>query len=157
MDAVFKTDKAVFNFRVAGVWIENEHVLLHKDVNDDHWSLPGGRVAIGEETETSVAREFFEELGAPVTIDRLLWINENFFEYRNMNFHEIGFYYKVSANNSLRYFQTDSFQGNEGKSLVYRWVPLSEIDNIFVVPEFLKKGISALPAFPQHIVCKTII
>lgn len=27
MDAVFKTEKAVFNFRVAGVWIEKDHVL----------------------------------------------------------------------------------------------------------------------------------
>ena len=34
MDVVFKTEKAVFNYRVAGIWIENGHVLLHRDVNE---------------------------------------------------------------------------------------------------------------------------
>ena len=46
MDVVFKTEKAVFNYRVAGIWIENGHVLLHRDVNESQWSLPGGRVEI---------------------------------------------------------------------------------------------------------------
>lgn len=44
MDVVFKADKAVFNYRVAGIWIKNGYVLLHRFVNDDFWTLPGGRV-----------------------------------------------------------------------------------------------------------------
>lgn len=41
MDVVFKTERAVFNYRVAGIWIEDDHMLLHKAVNERHWSLPG--------------------------------------------------------------------------------------------------------------------
>lgn len=126
--------------------------LLHRDVSDDHWSLPGGRVRVGEETASSVVREFFEELGAKVKIDRLLWINEHFFEYRKMDFHEIGFYYKVSVDNSMSYFQTDSFYGIEGKRLVYRWMPVKEINKMIIVPEFLKENLKALPQTPQHLI-----
>ena len=154
MDAVFKTEKAVFNFRVAGVWIENNHVLLHRDVNNELWSLPGGRVVVGEKTEESVVREFFEELGVQVTIGRLLWINENFFDYQNIDFHEIGFYYMVSNDNSKSYFQTDPFYGTEGERLVYKWIPLEKINNLLLVPDFLKDGLRELPKFLQHIVCK---
>ena len=62
LDVVFRTDKAVFNYRVAGIWVENGHVLLHRAVNDHHWSLAGGRVLIAEESKSSLKREFFEEL-----------------------------------------------------------------------------------------------
>ncbi|MCZ8516105.1 hypothetical protein O9H85_27625 [Paenibacillus filicis] len=47
MDVVFKTDNMMFNFRVAGICLENGHVLLHKAIDDNHWALPGGRVQMG--------------------------------------------------------------------------------------------------------------
>lgn len=34
MDATFHLDNAVFNVRVAGIMIENGHVLIHKQVSD---------------------------------------------------------------------------------------------------------------------------
>lgn len=154
MDAVFKTDKAVFNFRVAGIWVVNNHVLLHKDVKDAHWSLPGGRVAIGEETMRSIEREFLEELGVNVSVDRLLWTNENFFNYRDEDFHEIAFYYKVSADEAPTSFKTEPFYGLEGERLIYKWTPIEEINDMNIVPEFIKRGIKELPEYPQHIVVK---
>lgn len=54
---MFKTEKAIFNYRVAGIWIEDGHVLLHKAVNESNWSLPGGRVEIAEEAQVSIKRE----------------------------------------------------------------------------------------------------
>ncbi len=33
MDVVFKSKNKVFNLRVAGIWIENGHVLVH------HWKV----------------------------------------------------------------------------------------------------------------------
>ncbi|MDQ0351897.1 hypothetical protein J2R98_001729 [Alkalibacillus filiformis] len=35
MDAVFRTEAGIFNYRVAGVLIHNDCVLLHKDKEDD--------------------------------------------------------------------------------------------------------------------------
>lgn len=155
MDAVFKTEKAVFNFRVAGVWIVDHHVLLHKDINDVHWSLPGGRVAIGEETQVSIMREFQEELGVQVQAERLLWTNENFFRYRGVEFHEIAFYYKVSSKEP-ELITKETFYGLEGERLIYQWVSLNEMNDRIIVPEFLKEGLPNLPQYPEHIVVKSL-
>lgn len=154
MDAVFKTEKAVFNFRVAGIWIVNDHVLIHKDVDDLNWALPGGRVAIGEETEQTIVREFSEELGVNVIVNSLIWTNENFFSYRGADFHEIAFYYKVSANETTTLFKKEPFYGLEGERLIYKWVPIEEINEISVFPEFLIEGIKDIPEYPQHIVTR---
>ncbi|MGD6873483.1 hypothetical protein ACQCU1_15000 [Sutcliffiella horikoshii] len=48
MDVVFHTEKAVFNYRVAGVWIQDGRILLHRASEDKIWSLPGGRVEMNE-------------------------------------------------------------------------------------------------------------
>ncbi|QED46353.1 NUDIX hydrolase [Cytobacillus dafuensis] len=152
MDAVFQTERAVFNFRVAGIWIVDHHVLLHRNVDDVYWALPGGRVVIGEDTQTSIVREFAEELGAQVTVDRLLWTNENFFTYKGKEFHELAFYYKISSEETARFFKTESFYGLEGDRWIYQWMPIDEINKIVLFPEFLKEGIKEIPDYTQHIV-----
>lgn len=154
MDAVFKTEKAIFNFRVAGIWIVNDHVLLHKDVDDLNWALPGGRVAIGEDTEQTIVREFSEELGVSVIVDSLIWTNESFYTYRGLKFHELGFYYKISANDASSFFKAEPFYGLEGERFIYKWAPIEEIKELPIFPEFLKDGIKEIPEYPQHIVTK---
>lgn len=154
MDVVYKTDEAVFNFRVAGIWIENGHVLIHKDVNDDHWLLPGGRVQLTEETQAGIEREFREELGIDVTIERLVWVAENFFDYAESNFHEIGFYYKVTSNQTSSFFSGNPFNGIEGERLIFKWVPIEELQEIKLYPEFLKKALNNLPSKTEHIIQK---
>lgn len=153
MDAVFETDKAVFNYRVAGVWIQDGHVLLHKSVNDNHWALPGGRVEITEESQKGLFREFQEELGIDVKVERLLWSVENFFDFNGTNFHEIGFYYKVSLKDDYK-FSTEEFYGMEGDHLIYKWIPIDDLDELSLQPEFLKAEIKDIPMNPKHIVVK---
>ncbi|MGE7696694.1 hypothetical protein ACQKNC_21810 [Lysinibacillus sp. NPDC094177] len=46
MDVVLKTDRAVFNYRGAGIWINNEHVLLHKFVNDVFGHFQGAELQL---------------------------------------------------------------------------------------------------------------
>lgn len=36
-----------------------------------------------------------EELAVQVSVERMLWFVENFFCYREQNFHEIGIYYYI--------------------------------------------------------------
>jgi 8-oxo-dGTP pyrophosphatase MutT (NUDIX family) len=152
LDVVFKTDEAVFNYRVAGIWVENGHVLLHRAVNDNHWSLPGGRVAIAEESKSSIKREFLEELNVEIKIERLVWIVENFFNYHGKDFHEIGLYYAViSAGDSIE-FDNKPFHGVEGERLVFKWIPINELKNVELYPEFLRTAISNLPHNTEHLV-----
>jgi ADP-ribose pyrophosphatase YjhB (NUDIX family) len=153
MDIVFKDGQSVFNYRVAAVWLHEGHILLHRDAKANDWSLPGGRVAFGEDSIDSLKREMKEELNVVVDVERLLFVNENFFPFQNHQFHEIGFYYLVSLNNN-HLFQQGPFYGEEGERLIYQWVPLSTIENITLYPEKFKSLLNKLPDNVEHIVTR---
>ncbi|RIJ66973.1 NUDIX hydrolase [Rummeliibacillus sp. POC4] len=153
MDIVFKREQGIFNYRVAGVLIKDGHVLIHKNVDDSFWALPGGRVKISEEAQIGLQREFQEELGIDVQIERLLWSVENFFEYNDTHFHEIGFYYQVTANDDYE-VNAKPFYGIEGERLIYKWIPISQLDKVKIYPEFLKSEIKDTHNCPKHIVVR---
>ena len=62
MDLTLDVEDYKLNIRSAGVIIHNNKILTHKNVNKNHYSLPGGRVEIGENSEETVIRELHEEL-----------------------------------------------------------------------------------------------
>lgn len=65
-----------FNIRVTGVLIENNEILLVKQKLSEsrNWSLPGGRLEIGETLEQGIKREIEEETGFVVDVVRLLYL-----------------------------------------------------------------------------------
>ena len=42
--------------------IHNGKILVHRNVNSDHYALIGGRVEIGESSANTIKREIKEEL-----------------------------------------------------------------------------------------------
>ncbi|MCH5324898.1 MAG: NUDIX hydrolase [Eubacterium sp.] len=66
----------IFNVRVTGVLIENNKILIVKQKLSEsrEWSLPGGRLERGETLEQGLKREFKEETGLDVQIERLLYL-----------------------------------------------------------------------------------
>jgi 8-oxo-dGTP pyrophosphatase MutT (NUDIX family) len=154
MDVVFKTEKAIFNYRVAGIWIENGHVLLHRDVNESNWSLPGGRVEIAEDSQSSLKREFLEELGIDVHVDRMALVIENFFEHGGKDFHEIGFYYALSSCKNSSSYNKNPFHGIEGKRLIFKWTPIKELNEVELYPECLRAALKDIPLHIQHFVVR---
>lgn len=150
----FTRDDKRFNLRIAGVAIEGGRVLLHQFEGDDFWALPGGRGELLETAHETLRREMQEELGIEVTIVRLLWMVENFFEYQGLHFHEIGLYFLMQAPPDwpLRTFRS-SFSGYEGHlRLTFRWFPLEEVERIVLLPSFLTSALRNLPDNMQHIV-----
>ncbi len=124
-----------FNFRVAGVAIQDGKVLLHKTEEDRFWSLPGGRVEIFEFTRETLLREMIEETGNNVEVLGLAWVAENFFQYNDIDHHEIGFYYTMTF---LNLTDQDEFTCTDGDNeLIFKWFPLSELDQISIYPEFI--------------------
>jgi 8-oxo-dGTP pyrophosphatase MutT (NUDIX family) len=71
----FNRSDECFNFRVAGIAIDNDHVLLHRAVGETFWTCPGGRAEIGETTSQTLVREIKEELNEDIEVVRLcgLW------------------------------------------------------------------------------------
>ena len=76
----FEEGNNCFNYRVVGVAIHENSVLLHQGEGEDFWTFPGGRAEFGETAEQTLKREMQEEIGVEVEVVRLLWFVENFFQ-----------------------------------------------------------------------------
>ncbi len=75
----FDLPAARFTYRVAAAVVHEGRVLLNREEADSFWFLPGGRCEAMEPSSVALLREMREELGETVTIERLLWVAENFF------------------------------------------------------------------------------
>ena len=145
-----------FCYRVAGVATHGGRVLLHRSENDDFWSLPGGRPQYSESAAAALRREMREELGAEVTVVRLLWVVENFFRERGEAQHELGLYFLMSLDPASRLYSHDGpFPGDEeGLTLEFQWYPQAQsvLMQLPVYPTFLQQALTNLPRVPQHVV-----
>ena len=152
----FDRGKECFNYRVAGIAINNNRVLLHTTEKDDFWSFPGGRGEIGETSAQTLIREMKEELNEEVEIIRLLWVVENFFVYDRKNYHEICFYYLMQFQERSRYLtKSTSFYGVEGDcDLEFNWFAIDSdiLAKLPLLPTFLPHSLTNLPASAEHLV-----
>ncbi len=96
-DIIFKTDEYVFSYRVAGLLIYNNRILLQRPINDNSYALPGGHVELGETNEETLIREFKEEINVNIIVDSLQWVGKIFFPWSSDNkpCHQICLYYKI--------------------------------------------------------------
>ena|SRR5579859_6063318 len=144
-----------FNYRVAGVFVEDGHVLIHRFTDADYWFLPGGRIEAGEASDEAVRREMREELGVTITVGTLLWVVENFFFFETTPFHEIGFYYQATlpsgtslSDTSVVHTVTDDL----GREVLFQWFPLQCLTSVNLVPPFLVEGLLDRPRHTRHLI-----
>lgn len=156
MDVTFQTDVGRFNYRVAGVLIHENRLLVMTDERSPYYYLPGGRVSMNEESTMAIKREIKEELDVEVEPTQLLWIVENFFveQQSQEQFHEIGMYYLLQLTEEDILKRGQEFIMNEGgyKKLSFLWLPLEKIKHLNIYPLFLKERIMNLPQVPEHLV-----
>ena len=95
MDLTIEVENYKLNIRAAGIIEHNGKILVHKEISKDHYALIGGRVKIGEDSETTVKREIEEELGKKVKTTGYISTIENFFEEEGQKYHEILFVNKA--------------------------------------------------------------
>ncbi|MBE6141052.1 MAG: NUDIX domain-containing protein [Firmicutes bacterium] len=128
-----------FNFRVALICLNNNKILLQKADKDNYWSLIGGRVLLGEDTKEAIIREIKEETGVIIKNHepKLIKVVENFFTYNNTKFHELLYIYKIDNNFELN--NMDNFNTLDKDSVINKWLPLSDINDIDLRPEIIKK------------------
>lgn len=82
-----------FESIVRAIIIVNQEVLLQRSVERDEFALPGGHIEVGETAKQSLVRELKEEAGLDIKVGKLVYVNENFFEQGDQEFHEIGLYF----------------------------------------------------------------
>lgn len=148
----FDEGNSRFNFRSVAVIVHEGYVLLHKNIDDDFWALPGGRVEFFENSDVCVERELMEELGVQSRVLRHLWYVESFFEYMGRHYHEIANYFLVELLETNVFSITDVFSGiEEDTNLIFKWFALSELHKMSIKPEFLAEGLQHLPEAVEFI------
>ena len=156
MDLTIDVEDYKLNVRAAGVIIHNNKVLVHKNVNKDHYALIGGRVEIGEDSVTTVKREAQEELGKEVETTGYVSTIENFFEMKGRKYHEILFIHKAEFINDEDKKIEYILKNMEGKEhLQYEWLELDKLDEYPLVPKTVK-DILKENKFPVHKINKEI-
>jgi len=156
MDILFRTDEYVFSYRVAGICIQNEKVLLQKPTNDTAFAFPGGHVTFGETNAQTLIREYQEEIGAEISVGELKWVGELFFPWGSKPCHQICLYYIVDlTSDSIPLDGT--FLGKEqleGRNfnLEFHWVPLSELKHIEVYPTNAAELMDQIHQGVQHFI-----
>jgi ADP-ribose pyrophosphatase YjhB (NUDIX family) len=152
----FDQENHRFNFRVVGIALHHEHVLLHRTPQENFWTFPGGRAELGETTANTLRREMREELAADIEIIRLLWIVENFFDYDQRHYHELAFYFLMRLPDDSPYLdQTQTHAGQEAEpELIFQWFrnEADELAGLPLLPSFLQTALQDLPATTQPVV-----
>ncbi len=164
MPLSFKTGEGRFTYRVAGIALRDDYVLLGTEAHIDFWYLPGGRPEFGETLQGALEREMYEELGAEVEVRRLALVIENFFNHASEKHHGIGLYFlmtlpEVLTNREEVYkgleHDADAIRdsGEEGAlELSFRWFHLSQIETLDVRPKCLQKALVNLSEEVQHLI-----
>ncbi len=150
MDLTIEIGEYKLNIRAGGIIIHEGKILLHKDINSDHYAIIGGRVKIGENSEETIKREIKEETGKDVKIIGYAATIENFFEMKGKKYHEIMFVHRIEFVNEEDQKCIDTIKNVEGKdNLKYEWVEIEKIEKYPLLPIELKKIIKE-GKFPTH-------
>lgn len=114
--------------------------------------LTGGKVGIvlqcicdrmlanASRTCWNVVGELYEETGYRFEIDRLVFIQERFYKAENLCHHEIVFFYLMKDADIKLQNGMNTDQLNEK---LY-WLPIEKLENINLVPAFLKTAVAIL-------------
>jgi len=136
-DILFKEDDFVFLYRVGGILIHDNKILLQRPKGDDY-AIIGGHIQCMETAAETLKREYKEELNAEIEIDHLMAVGEIFFPWGNRPCHQIALYYKVHLSDTSSIPLCGTFQGydelgNERIDLEFCWVPMEELEKGLVV------------------------
>lgn len=124
--------------RSCGVLIEEGKVLLIQllsPVTEDLvWIPPGGKVEFGETLEEALKREFKEETGLEVAVQKLLDVNE----LVQNGIHAIEFYFSVEKLSGSLSLGTDP-EVNEHNQLIrdLRFFSKDQLEHIQFTPDFI--------------------
>lgn len=160
-EIILKTDAFVFSYRVAGILIRDNKILLQKPLDEDGYALPGGHVSFGELSENALIREFREEIGADIEVKRLVLVGENFFTWDDKPCQQICLYYLVSLCDPAQIPLKGSFRAfdeifNERIDLEFSWLSLSQLNRIKLYPLNINEDLLALPDHIKHFIYREL-
>jgi 8-oxo-dGTP pyrophosphatase MutT (NUDIX family) len=148
----FDTAVGHFHLRAVAVCWRDDYLLVHQAVGDTFWSLPGGRVDLGEASATTIVREMREELQVTAQVGALLATIEVIDQHPQGGlFHEVGFYYAVTMPDLA--WQEAPFRGPEAHNPVdFWWCPRAQLADVAMLPQSVKTVFTHGDGGYRHIV-----
>ena len=157
MDITVEVEGQMLNIRTAMCMIHNNKLLTHRNINSDHYAIPGGRIQIGEDSAKALKREVMEEMGKEIELIGYVTTIENFFEMNGKKYHEIEFVHLAEFKNEEDKKIEETIKNIEGKEyLQYEWVDINKIDEYPIMPKAIKQGIKE-GKFPTHTINNDLI
>ncbi len=154
-DINFKSDDYTFSIRTVGVTVRDGKVLLQREKDGDEYALPGGTVKLGETSIETLIREYKEETGDDIKINRLIWIEENFWEYCGQKQHSIAFYYLIEFCENAKTLGLNEFVSQKDNcNVILGWMPIDNLKNTTIYPTFLRDEINNLNGEIKHLISR---
>lgn len=130
-DILFDTEDGRFSYRVGGLLIRENKVLLQRAAGEPGYAVIGGHAAFFETNAETLKREFLEEIHAPIAVGELLALGEIFFPW-NGPCHQIFPCYRVQLTDEAVLPLTGIFHGfdelgGERFDVEFCWVPFEEL------------------------------
>jgi len=155
-DLMIKTEDGILNIRVGAIIMTDGRFLMVKSDGFDYYYSVGGRLKFGETTEEAVIREVCEETGVSMDIDRLGFIQENFFYSDNPThpgilIHEFSFFYYMKV--PMDFNPISNSPTHDGAHDYLVWVEPDVKVKIF--PEFFRTELSSQAREVKHYVNRT--
>jgi 8-oxo-dGTP pyrophosphatase MutT (NUDIX family)/5S rRNA maturation endonuclease (ribonuclease M5) len=91
----FPAEAVRFRPAAYGLWVRSGRVLLGRSRFTGQWDIPGGGVEPWEPLTSGLVREYREETGVTVSVDRLVDFRESFFAFFHNPFHSLRYFYLV--------------------------------------------------------------
>lgn len=130
--------KNKIRIRANGILIKEDALLmvqLHSPVSDELvWMPPGGGVGFGESMEACLQREFIEETGLEVSVDRLAFVNE----LVKPPFHALECYFRVTLQGGTLALGRDPELPDDEQLLQdVQWIPCADLPGMNTAPRKL--------------------
>lgn len=158
IDITMKDRDHLFRLRASVLLYHEGKLLMARNSRDSFYYSVGGAVQLGESLVEAVEREVLEETELQLTVDRLVFIHENFFPFdEGREFHELCFYF-------LMHYGGESVSQEKKEMSVpgiyewVEWVPLEDVESLVregrFYPSFFVTLQDGIPSEVLHIVTR---
>lgn len=140
-------DGSPLSWRVStyGVVIENDSLLIIKNVGEKLYDVPGGGIEMDESIDEALLREGLEEAGAHLKKEKILHVYQDYFFKKNNGkfYHTIQLYYLASLTQPLQ-------KPTDKETVMSKFVPFAELKN-YPLPVAVISALQQLPEIAPFI------
>ncbi len=145
--------QGIINIRVGAIIMKGERFLMVRSSQSGYYYSVGGRLKFGETAQQAVKREVREETGADLEIDRLGFIQENYFmgdipSQLGKEYYELAFYFYMKTPEDFQPVCESFAEGGAREQL--HWITKDEPQTIF--PAFFRTMLDISDHTIRHLV-----